>query len=251
LVSDLVKEFRSGSWSGGRPLKAVRGVSFDVGEGEVLGLVGESGSGKSTTARCIVRLVEPTSGRIEIAGRDILSARGRKLAAIRRDVQIVFQDPYSSLNPRFTVEQLIGEGIVVHRLVASRTRLRERVAELLEMVGMGTEHLGRYPRAFSGGQRQRIAIARALAVEPKLLVCDEPVSALDVSIQAQILNLFMDLRERLGLAILFISHDLAVVRYLCDRVAVMSQGEIVEIGPRQQVYERPQHPYTQRLLAAG
>jgi len=232
------------------PLRAVRDVSFTVASGEILGIVGESGSGKSTTARCVARLVEPDSGAVRLDGRDLRALRGKRLREMRADMQMVFQDPYSSLNPRMTVEELVGEGLVVHGLAVDPAGRHERVVELLRLVGLQPDHLRRHPHAFSGGQRQRIGIARALAVSPKLLICDEPVSALDVSVQAQVLNLLADLRERLGLSILFIAHDLAVVRHLCDRVAVMHRGEIVETGPRTQIYEAPQHAYTRALLAA-
>jgi ABC-type oligopeptide transport system ATPase subunit len=229
---------------------AVDDVSFAVRAGEALGLVGESGSGKSTTARCVAGLVKPTSGSITLGGRDVGGAGRRELRDIRRDMQMIFQDPYSTLNPRMTVEQLVGEGLLVHQLRPDRASRRERVVELLDLVGLSDSVLPRHPRSFSGGQRQRIAIARALAVEPKLLICDEPVSSLDVSVQAQVLNVFKRLRKQLGLTILFIAHDLAVVRYLCDNVAVMNAGRIVEIGARDDVYTRPQHPYTKDLLAA-
>jgi ABC-type oligopeptide transport system ATPase subunit len=247
-VRGLTKEFGSRR---GDALRAVDDVSFAVGAGETFGLVGESGSGKSTTARCIVRLVEPTAGTVRLLGRDVLAASHGELLRLRRDMQIVFQDPYASLNPRMSVEALVTEGMLVHGLADSRGERRTRAVELLELVGLGEEHLRRHPRSFSGGQRQRISIARALAVEPKLLVCDEPVSAVDVSVQAQILNLFKDLQERLGLTLLFIAHDLAVVRHLCDRIAVMSKGRIVETGTREEIYGAPKHPYTRDLLLAA
>jgi ABC-type oligopeptide transport system ATPase subunit len=230
--------------------RVVDDVSLSVVNGEILGLVGESGSGKSTTARCIAGLVRPDAGRVRLGGRDVLGADRRDLRALRRDMQMVFQDPYSSLNPRMTVAQLVGEGLLVHGLEPDRRARRARVTEILELVGLSAAHLERYPRSFSGGQRQRIAIARSLAVSPQLLICDEPVSSLDVSVQAQVLNLFRDLREQLGLAILFIAHDLGVVHYLCDRVAVMSRGRIVESGDRAQIFGAPQHDYTRELLAA-
>ncbi|WP_395105507.1 ATP-binding cassette domain-containing protein [Actinomadura sp. SCN-SB] len=241
-VENLVKSF------GGRHV--VRDVSFSVAPGEVLGLVGESGSGKSTVARCVTRLTRPDSGRITLGDRDVLAASRRDLRALRRDLQMVFQDPYSSLNPRMTAGALIEEGMLVHGLEPDRSARRARAAALLETVGLSPADLDRHPRSFSGGQRQRIAIARALAVEPKVLICDEVVSSLDVSVQAQVLNLFRDLRERLDLAILFIAHDLAVVHYLCDRVAVLDQGELVEIGTREEIYGSPRHPYTRSLLDA-
>jgi ABC-type oligopeptide transport system ATPase subunit len=230
--------------------RAVDDVSFRVPGGAALGLVGESGSGKSTTARCVAGLVKPASGTVLLSGRNVVGARRAALREIRRDMQMVFQDPYSSLNPRMTVEELVGEGLLVHRLSPNRAARRERVVELLDLVGLGGDALPRHPRSFSGGQRQRIAIARALAVEPKLLICDEPVSSLDVSVQAQVLNLFKRLRAQLGLTILFIAHDLAVVRYLCDEIAVMNSGRIVEAGSREAIYENPQHSYTKDLLAA-
>lgn len=230
--------------------RAVDDVSFSVRRGEVLGLVGESGSGKSTTARCITGLLKPDSGSVLVEGYEVVNARANVLRRAQSVMQMVFQDPYSSLNPRMTVEQLVGEGLIVHGIEPKAAARRARVTELLEMVGLAPEQLGRYPRSFSGGQRQRIAIARALAVSPQLLICDEPVSSLDVSVQAQVLNLFRELRERLDLSILFIAHDLGVVHYLCDRVAVMQHGQIVEIGDREQVYGRPAHPYTRSLLEA-
>ncbi|MEU9834499.1 ATP-binding cassette domain-containing protein [Streptosporangium sp. NPDC048047] len=241
-VRNLVKTFE------GR--RVLDDVSFDMMPGEVLGLVGESGSGKSTTARCVARLTEPDSGRVELGGRDVLAARRGELRSLRREMQMVFQDPYSSLNPRMTVAELLEEPLTVHGLEPDRRRRRERAAALLETVSMSADHLDRYPRSFSGGQRQRIAIARALAVEPRLLICDEPISSLDVSVQAQVLNLLRDLRLRLNLSILFIAHDLAVVYYLCDRIAVLEQGRLAEIGTRDQVYGEPEHPYTRSLLAA-
>ncbi|TYB49664.1 ATP-binding cassette domain-containing protein [Actinomadura chibensis] len=241
-VRNLVKSF------GGRPV--VKGVSFDLAPGEVLGLVGESGSGKSTVARCVARLTKPDSGEVKLGGRDVLGASRRELRTLRRDMQMVFQDPYSSLNPRMTAGALIEEGLLVHGIEPDRRKRRDRAAALLETVGLSAADADRHPRSFSGGQRQRIAIARALAVEPKVLICDEVVSSLDVSVQAQVLNLFRDLRERLDLSILFIAHDLAVVHYLCDRVAVLDQGSLVEIGPCGEIYRRPTHPYTRSLLDA-
>ncbi|GGM15480.1 ATP-binding cassette domain-containing protein [Nakamurella endophytica] len=243
VVQGLTKTFR------GRSAPAVDDVSFTVPAGACLGLVGESGSGKSTTARLVNGLLQPDAGRVLVDGHDLAGGRDQVRGA-RRVMQMVFQDPYSSLDPRMTVAQLVGEPLVVHRVARSRAKLRAAAAELLETVGMGGTDLDRHPQSFSGGQRQRIAIARALAVRPRLLVCDEPVSSLDVSVQAQVLNLFNELRGRFGLSLLFIAHDLAVVRYLCERVAVMEQGRIVEIGDRDQVYEHPQHPYTRSLLAA-
>ena len=230
--------------------RAVDDVSFEVERGSVVGLVGESGSGKSTTARCIMRLIQPDSGRIYVQGEDVTDVKGAELKALRRKVQIVFQDPFSSLNARMKVEDIVGEGIRIHKLVASADERRARVAHLLELVGLERSHLRRLPSAFSGGQRQRIGIARALAVDPILLICDEPVSSLDVSIQAQILNLFRDLQQELHLTVLFIAHDLAMVRHLCDYVVVMHDGKVLEQGSREQVFDDPQALYTKELLAS-
>jgi oligopeptide transport system ATP-binding protein len=252
-VEDLCKHFpvRSGALLERTVdhVRAVDGVSFHVDEGETLGLVGESGSGKSTTGYTILQLLRATSGSVRFEGHELTRLRGRRLRRLRRDLQIVFQDPYSSLDPRMTVGDIVGEPLRVHRLGSRRER-RDRVRELLDVVGFDPRYTNRYPHEFSGGQRQRIGIARALALNPKLIVCDEPVSALDVSIQAQILNLLKDLQRDLGLAYLFIAHDLAVVRSLSDRIAVMRQGRIVEQGTAAQVYEQPQHEYTRALLAA-
>ncbi len=242
-VRDLVKRY------GKAPVAAVDGLSFEVEAGETLALVGESGCGKSTTARLAMRLLEPSSGQVVFDGQDITRLGGAALRRVRRRMQMVFQDPFASLNPRMTVQAIVAEPLIVHGIGTSVTR-RERVASLLDLVGLSPSQAGRYPHEFSGGQRQRIGIARALAVEPALVVCDEPVSALDVSIQAQVVNLLQDLQARLGLSYLFIAHDLAVVRQVADRVAVMYRGRIVEIGPRAAVYDRPAHPYTRALLAA-
>lgn len=228
---------------------AVDGVDLELRPGETTALVGESGSGKTTLARAIVRLAEPTGGRIVFRGRDITRAHGRDLAGIRRELQIVFQDPYASLNPRMTVAEIVGEPLRVHRLLP-RPQRRARVLELLDTVGLAAEHADRYPHEFSGGQRQRVGIARALALEPLLLILDEPVSALDVSIQAQVVNLLTTLQKNLQLTYLVIAHDLAVVRHVSDRVAVMYLGKVVELGTRDDVYRRPAHPYTQALLSS-
>jgi oligopeptide/dipeptide ABC transporter ATP-binding protein len=249
-AENLVKHFPLGGFFGRGAAKvhAVDGVTLEIAAGETLALVGESGCGKSTVGRLCLRLVEPTAGRVRFEGEDLQALGAAELRRRRRSMQIIFQDPYGSLNPRMTVGQMLREAMALHGL--HRGREEARIAELLRQVGLAEEHAGRYPHEFSGGQRQRLGIARALAVEPKLLVCDEPVSALDVSIQAQVINLLQDLQERLGLAYLFIAHDLAVVRHIATRVAVMYLGKIVEQAPTAELFARPRHPYTQALLAA-
>lgn len=234
----------------GDTVKAVDDVTFAVEKGETLGLVGESGCGKSTTGRCVIRLLEPTAGSVSFEGTNVRGLKGRKLKAFRREVQFIFQDPYASLNPRMTFGEIMSEPLVIHGIGTRRER-EQRCKEMLEIVGLNPEHIHRYPHEFSGGQRQRCGIARALMLRPKMIICDEPVSALDVSIQAQIINLLEELQEEFGLTYLFIAHDLAVVRHICDRVAVMYLGKVVELGGWREVYNDPHHPYTQSLLSAA
>jgi oligopeptide/dipeptide ABC transporter ATP-binding protein len=255
-VTDLVKHYdsRKGVWgkltgNPGSLVRAVNGVSFDIGSGETLGLIGESGCGKSTLGRAVLRLHEPSAGNVVFDGEDVTSLGHADMKAMRRRMQIIFQDPYASLNPRKTVEQIVGQPLRLHGL-ARNGEIRDQVAQMLESVGLKSGHLNRYPHQFSGGQRQRIGIARALILNPQFIVCDEPVSALDVSIQAQIIQLLGDLKRELGLTYLFISHDISVIGYVSDRVAVMYLGEIVEMGPVRRILEEPRHPYTQALLSS-
>jgi len=249
-VRHLVKEFSRGGLVGTRAaVRAVDDVSFTIDAGETFGLVGESGSGKTTTGRCILRLVEPTSGDVAFKGRDMLRLGRRALRDARRDMQIVFQDPFSSLNPRMRVGDIVEEPLVVHGL-GTRDERRARVQQLFEQVGLSSEHLRRYPHEFSGGQRQRIGLARALALDPSFVIADEPVSALDVSVQAQVINLLMDLQRQLKLTYLFVAHDLRLVEHICGRVAVMYRGRIVEMGDTAKIFGAAQHPYTKALLSA-
>ncbi len=253
-VENLKKHFpiKGGLLSRARAkVYAVDGVSFSVNRGEIIGLVGESGCGKTTTGRVILRLIEPTEGRVIFDGKDVFSLDQNEMRHLRRDMTIIYQDPYSSLNPRMTVARIVGEPIKNYRLTRSKRETEERVANLLERVGLRPEHLGRYPHEFSGGQRQRIGIARALSLNPKMVIADEPVSALDVSIQAQVLNLLVELQKDFELTYIFIAHDLRVVEYVSDRVCVMYLGRIMELADAKEIYNRPRHPYTEALLSAA
>ena len=251
-VKDLVKHFpMGGGFFGGdqKVVHAVNGISFKVKRGETLGIVGESGCGKSTAGRTIIRLYEPTSGQILFEGQDVTKAHGSDLLNLRRKMQMIFQDPYASLNPRMTVGDIVGEGLDIHKLASGQART-DRIYELLEVIGLNPEHANRFPHEFSGGQRQRIGIARALSVNPRLIICDEPISALDVSIQAQIVNMLEELQEKMGLTYLFIAHDLSMVKHISHRIAVMYLGRIVELTDSYELYKNPQHPYTKALLSA-
>lgn len=249
LVKEFVRRSRFLPFERSTFVRAVDDVSFSIEAGETFGLVGESGSGKTTTGRCVLRLIEPTSGEVRFKGENVLAFSRERLRLARRDMQIVFQDPYSSLNPRMRAGAIVEEPLVVHKR-GSKVERRQRVAELFELVGLDPSQLGRYPHQFSGGQRQRIGLARALALDPSLIVADEPVSALDLSVQAQIINLLMDLQKRLHLTYLFIAHDLRLVRHICNRIAVMYRGRIVEMGTAEALFDAPAHPYTRALLSA-
>ncbi|MEB3100644.1 ABC transporter ATP-binding protein [Ferviditalea candida] len=246
-VERLKKFFHLGR---GRTIKAVNDISFSIRQGETLGLAGESGSGKSTAGRTILRLYEPTEGLVKFDGRNIFSLSGSQMKALRREMQMIFQDPYASLNPRLSVRDIIGEALDIHKLAHSKTERNKRVEALLDRVGLNPGHAHRYPHEFSGGQRQRIGIARALAVDPRFIIADEPISALDVSIQAQIVNLMLDLQRESGLAYLFITHDLSMIKHISDRVAVMYLGRLIELASSEELFGNPQHPYTQALLSA-
>ncbi|MDQ8734099.1 oligopeptide/dipeptide ABC transporter ATP-binding protein [Paenibacillus sp. LHD-38] len=246
-INHLRKFFNLG---GGATLQAVNDITFSIQKGETVGVVGESGCGKSTAGRTIMRLYEPTSGGVTFDGQDIYKLKGAKLKAMRRDMQMIFQDPYASLNPRMTVMDIIGEALDIHKLVGSKKERKHRVEHLLDVVGLNPDHATRYPHEFSGGQRQRIGIARALAVDPRFIIADEPISALDVSIQAQVVNLMQDLQRKMGLTYLFIAHDLSMVKHISDRVAVMYLGKIVELAESSELYASPAHPYTRALLSA-
>jgi oligopeptide/dipeptide ABC transporter, ATP-binding protein, C-terminal domain len=247
-VHNLRKFFNLG---GGNILKAVNEIDFSIAKGETVGVVGESGCGKSTAGRTILRLYEPTSGNVMFNGEDIYKLKGAKLKQLRRDMQMIFQDPYASLNPRMTITDVIGEALDIHGLAGSRAERKRKVEDLLDLVGLNPDHATRYPHEFSGGQRQRIGIARALAVDPKFIIADEPISALDVSIQAQVVNLMQDLQRKMGLTYLFIAHDLSMVKHISDRVAVMYLGKIVELAESSELYGSPAHPYTRALLSAN
>lgn len=252
-VRNLVKHFPIKGGLFGKTVghvKAVDGVNFFIRKGETLGMVGESGCGKSTTGRVVLRLIEATSGEVFFKGQDILKLKKEEMRSLRREMQIIFQDPYASLNPRMTVGSIIAEALEIHGIAHGKEEKEQRVLQLLETVGLQAHHMRRYPHEFSGGQRQRIGVARALAVDPSLIICDEPVSALDVSIQAQVINLMQDLQNEFGLTYLFIAHDLSVVKHISDRVAVMYLGKIVELAEKEELYRNPQHPYTKALLSA-
>lgn len=251
-VNNLVKHFPVKGKYGNKytVVKAIDGVSFQIQEGETFGLVGESGCGKSTLGRSILRLIEPTAGEVYYKGMDILSKSRKDMRKLRKELQIIFQDPYSSLNPRMTVAEIVGEGMVAHGIYKHNKAAREHISQIVEKCGLEGYHINRYPHQFSGGQRQRIGIARALSLDPRFIVADEPVSALDVSVQAQIINLMMRLQEEMGLSYLFISHDLSVIKHISDRIGVMYLGSLVEVSPKKEIYRSPLHPYTKALLSA-